>query len=279
VVCGEPPVVVASGGAEAILLQAGFDALAALPRSAARWSPLFQRAARRVVAPFMAAQPNQVIVDGDMAGSSADAIAAQLGRAVAPDYVKAALRALRATLAIATHWARLKTGLMLSALALPLAIPIACLPDHGAYRTVTAAAPRYLLDTAGGGFHWTMALCTLLVTVPGWLVAQWLGRRWLRHAGGERLLAWARGHRLLAGWTSGVIVALAVAALAGTVYGHWPLWIDGQGKVYGVLPLYAPPLVVAPAPAGTSTGPFGRGSFAPTPAEAGAPVLSPGSAR
>lgn len=272
---GETPQVADAGGAERALLQADFDALAALPRDAVRWSPLFYRAARRVVGRFMAAQPNQVIVEGDAAGDSVDAIVARLGGAVPPEYVQAALRALRGTVAIATRWSRLNSALSLAALALPLAIPIVCLPDHGVYRTVTQAAPRYLLDTASaGGYHWPMALATLLVTVPGWFAAQWLTRRWLRRAGGARLLAWASGHKLLMGWKSGVVVAGTVAALAGAVYGHWPLWIDGQGKVYGVLPLYAPPLVVAPAPAGPSAGPFGRGSFAPSPAEASAPAVS-----
>jgi hypothetical protein len=272
---GETPQVAEAGGAERILLQADFDALAALPGSAVRWSPLFYRAAGRVVGRFMAAQPNQVIVEGDAAGDSVDAVVARLGGAVSPEYVQAALRSLRGTVAIATRWSRLKSAVGLAALALPLAIPIVCLPDHGVYRTVTQAAPRYLLDTnSAGGFHWPMALATLLLTVPGWLAARWLARRWLRRAGGPRLLAWARGHKLLMGWKSGLSGAGAVAVLAGAVYGHWPLWIDGQGKVYGVLPLYAAPLVVAPATAGTSAVSFGRGSLAPTPAEAGAPAVS-----
>lgn len=280
ILLGETPQVADAGGAERILLQADSDALAALPVGAVRWSPLFHRAAGHAVGRFMAAQPNQVIVEGDAAGDSVDAIVARLGRAVPPEYVQAALRSLRATVVVATRWSRLKAALGLAALALSLAIPIVCLPDHGVYRTVTQAAPRYLLDTAStGGFHWSMALAALVVTIPGWLGAQWLDRRWLHRAGGARLVAWARGHKLLMGWKSGVAAAGAVAVLAGAVYGHWPLWIDGQGKVYGMLPLYAPPLVVAPASTGTSAAPFRRGSFAPTPAEAGAPEVSPGTAR
>lgn len=280
IVCGETPVVADSGGAVPLLLQAGYDALAALPRSAARWSPLFPGVARRVVASFMAAQPNQAIVDGDTAGTGAAAIATQSGRAVSAEYVQGALQALRATVAIAMRWSRVQAGLALAALALALAIPVVCLPDHGVYRTVTAAAPRYLLDTAAGGvFHWPMALATLLVTVPGWLAAQWLGRRWLQRAGGARLLAWARGRNVAIGLKSGALVVATVGLLAGAVYGRWPLWIDGQGKVYGVLPLYAPPLVVVPSPEGADAAPFRHGALAPTPAESGVSFVSPGSAR
>ncbi len=249
VLFGATPQVFDAGGALEALLHGDFDALAALAKSGRRWWPWFHRSARQVVAPFMESELNQAIVDASTAGKALPAIVETANRAVSLAYVQQALQHLEQTVRAASRWSRIKWGVGLCLLAVPLVIPVLQYWERDVERSFTGAAPYFIRHGGAGSFDWTMGWLTLCVTVPGWLAARWISRRWLRRAGGARTVAWAARHGLLMGTKTGMLVIASAVALAGAAHGRWPLWIDATGKVYGVVPLYAPPRVLAPPPA------------------------------
>ena len=249
VLFGTTPQVFDADGALEALVQADFDALGTVAQGRGRWSPLFHWAARRAVSAFMASALNRTIVDATAAGKSDQAIVDEAQRAVSVDYVRTTLERLRRTIQVAAWWSRVKWVAALNVLAVPMPILALVCRDRHLSRPFAEPAARYFLGTpASFGFDWRMALWTLLLTVPGAALAVWTSRRWLQRSGGAGAVAWARREKLLLGVRTGALAVVSAAMLIGIVYGRWPLWVDGQGKVYGMLALFDAPVIAKPFP-------------------------------
>jgi len=249
VLFGTTPQVFDADGALEALVQADFDALGTVAQGRGRWSPLFHWAARRAVSAFMASALNRTIVDATAAGKSDQAIVDEAQRAVSVDYVRTTLERLRSTIKVAAWWSRVKWVAALNVLAVPMPILALVCRDRHLSRPFAEPAARYFLGTpASFGFDWRMALWTLLLTVPGAALAIWTSRHWLQRSGGAGAVAWARREKLLLGVRTGALAVVSAAMLTGIVYGRWPLWVDGQGKVYGTLALFDAPVIAKPFP-------------------------------
>ena len=249
VLFGTTPQVFDADGALEALVQADFDALGAVAQGRGRWSPLFHWAARRAVSAFMASALNRTIVDATAAGKSDQAIVEEAQRAMSVDYVRTTLERLRRTIKVAAWWSRVKWVAALNVLAVPMPILALVCRDRHLSRPFAEPAARYFLGTpASFGFDWRMALWTLLLTVPGAALAVWTSRRWLQRSAGAGAVAWARREKLLMGARTGALAVVSAAMLTGIVYGRWPLWVDGQGKVYGTLALFDAPVIAVPFP-------------------------------
>jgi hypothetical protein len=250
VLFGRGPTLFDAGGALEALLRSDFDALAALKTSAARWKPWFHRTARQPIALFMESELNQQMIDASTKGLAGRAIVEQLNRSVSEAYVQASLENMKNAVRVAANWSRLKSLVALAGLAVPFAVLTVAYLNRSHRLVFPAVGEQFFVHTPNTtGFLWEMGLITVPFTICAWFAARWLSLHWLRKAGGERTVRWAKTHGVVMGkWTAATIM-VAAAGLSGTLFNRWPLWIDRDGDAYGRLALFQPPLlmpVVAP---------------------------------
>jgi hypothetical protein len=74
-----------------------------------------------------------------------------------------------------------------------------------------------------------------------------MSHRWIKHAGGKQLLAWAHQKGFLIGkWTALATIA-ATATVAANFFERWPIWMDKDGKLYGAVATFQQPQMIEPA--------------------------------
>ncbi|UOD27429.1 hypothetical protein INH39_18025 [Massilia violaceinigra] len=241
VMFGADPQIFDAGGVLEALLESDFKALADVSSGGARWSPWFYRSARKAVAPFMESEVNQMVIDATSEGLAPNAIVEVVNRSVSETYVEQTLKNLRTTVSVAANWSRLRSLIVLIVLSIPFSFAAnGYLQRNKAIDLLSADKQRFIYQPDNAAIQWEMGLMTVPFILLGWFVAKWLSVRWLKKAGGERTVLWAQRQGLLMGkWTALLIVVTAVGT-TGAFFKRWPMWVDDNGKGYGLIPLYEP---------------------------------------
>lgn len=249
VLFGTTPQIFDAGGALEALLQSDFAQLAAVAGGSARWLPWFHRSAKKAVAPFMESELNQAVIDASVQGLASYAIVERVNRSVSEAYVQQSLLNLKKTVQAGVRWSRLKWLFTFTLLSIPFAIAALAYFERAHRQELFAPATQVLIDAPNAsGFLWGMGMMTIPFTFIGWFFARRLSARWLKQAGGKRMVVWAERNGLLMGkWTALTIMVTAATATS-AFFNRWPVWIDSAGKAYGALALFQPPQIIAPAP-------------------------------
>jgi hypothetical protein len=240
-----------AGGVLEELLKSDFDSLAQVATSRSRWLPWFYRSAGRTVAPFMESEVNQMVLDASTEGLASRAIVERVSRSVSEAYIQESLQNLKKIVSAAVNWSRFKWFAVLTVLSIPFSFAaVAYLERDQRIDILSADTHRMIYQPGSSGMLWEMGLVTIPFTLLGWFIAKWISVRWLKKAGGKRTVLWAQRQGILMGkWTALTIIAAAVGA-AGAFFNRWPMWIDHQGKGYGIFPLYEPRIPLAAQQAG-----------------------------
>jgi hypothetical protein len=241
---GEPARMFDAGRSIQVLVEADSANMDALMQGRHRFAPSFPRRARGVVESFMQSEIHHAIVKADHEPLPPDAT--QFHGAVSEDYIEQSLERLHRVIRIALIWMRVRwiSGLAASSLFITLILfPIL---DGETVFEMDAGADRFWLVPQNDAF--AIALFTLPMTLTGSWIAILSSRKWLKKAGGADLLGWARRKTLVPGWRTAAAAALAGFLAVGGFYWTWPLWIDVQGRAYGVVPIVRPLRVVPPPP-------------------------------
>lgn len=241
VMFGADPQIFDAGGVLEALLVSDFKALADVATGGARWSPWFYRSARKAIAPFMESEVNQMVIDAAAEGMAPNAVVERVSRSVSETYVEQSLKNLGTTVSVAVNWSRLRCLIVLIILSIPFSFAAnGYLQRDKAIDLFSADKQRMIYQPDNAAIQWEMGLMTIPFILLGWFVAKWLSVRWLKKAGGERTVLWARRQGLLMGkWTALMIMVTAVGT-TGAFFKRWPMWVDDNGKGYGVIPLYEP---------------------------------------
>jgi hypothetical protein len=246
---GEPPRIYDAGGILEVLLKDDFQRLDAL---GAGWScllPWFHRHARRAVAPFMESEVHQEVVDADHQGLAPGVIVEKVNRSVSADYIERSLTRLRQIVQVVGRWSSLKWSIGIAVASIPFTIFGIVLIEHAKPHTMLATQEHMVLFpwASGPQTPWTIALLTVPFSVTGWLFAKRMSHRWIKHAGGKQLLAWAHQKGFLIGkWTALATIA-ATATVAANFFERWPIWMDKDGKLYGAVATFQQPQMIEPA--------------------------------
>lgn len=241
VMFGTDPQIFDAGGVLEALLESDFKALAAVSAGRSRWSPWFYRSAGKAIAPFMESEVNQMVIDATSEGLAPNAVVERVSRSVSEAYVQQTLENLKTTISVALNWSRFRSLIALILLSIPFSFAAIAYIERGKRIDLLSADTQRLIYPPGNsGILWEMGLMTIPFTVLGWFLAKWLSTRWLKKAGGERTVLWAQRQGLLMGkWTALMIIVTAVGT-TGAFFKRWPMWIDHDGKGYGLIPLYKP---------------------------------------
>lgn len=246
---GEPPRIYDAGGTLEALLKEDFRRLDALGRGWLRLLPWFHRHARRAVGSFMESEVHQEIVNADHQGLAPSVILERVNRSLSVNYIERSLTRLRQVVQIAGRWSSLKWSIGIAIASIPFAILGVVVMEHTKAHTMLATQEYLVLFpwVSGPQTPWAIALLTMPFSVAGWLFAKWMSHRWVKHAGGKQLVSWARQKGLLIGkWTALTTVAIT-AIVAANFFERWPVWMDKNGKLYGVVATFLQPEIIEPA--------------------------------
>lgn len=242
VLFGTSPQIFDAGGALEALLQSDFEHLAAVASGGSRWLPWFHRSAKKAVATFMESELNQEVIDASAQGLASKAIVERVNRSVSEAYVNDSLLNIKKTVQAAANWSRVKWLLTFTLLSIPFAIAALAYFDRAHSRELFAPVTQMFINVpSASGFLWEMGMMTVPFTVFGWFVARWISTRWLKKAGGKRVVVWADRSGLLMGKLTAITIIVTVATTTSAFFNRWPVWIDAAGKAYGTLALFQPP--------------------------------------
>lgn len=245
---GEPPRIYDAGGTLDALLKDDFQRLDAL---GAGWScllPWFPRHARRAVAPFMESEVHQEIVDADHQGLAPNVIVEKLNRSLSTDYIERSLIRLRQVVQVAGRWSSLKWSIGIAIASIPFTILSVAMMEHAKPHTMLVTQEHLVLFPwiSGSQTSWTIALLTVPFSVAGWFCAKWMSHQWIKRSGGKQLVAWARQKGLLIGKWTALATIVTTATVAANFFERWPIWVDKNGKLYGVVATFQHPKMIEP---------------------------------
>lgn len=225
-----------AGGALEVLLRDDLAALGALDAKMLWRDPRSYRLAEPAVGTFMQSEINQKLVEADREGQDPQAILDGIDYAVSPGYIDAALAGLTGAIKPASVWSRAKAVLACIAAA-PLAFLIGfAVLASGHLGPVAVENGRYILfDASDPSAFVLLALFSLAIAGAGGFVARLIAHRWLVRVGGKRLTAWADRKGLSIGYATIAAIALAIMLLTGALFARWPIWIDRDGALYGLI--------------------------------------------
>lgn len=246
---GDKPRIHDAGGTLQALLIEDFNRLDALGTESSRMLPWFHRRAQEVVAPFMESEVHREIVDADLQGLTPGVIVEKVNRSVSAEYIDSSLTGLRQSIQVAARWSSLKWSLGIALASIPIMVFCIAWMEHEKPHSMLATQSHLVLFpwVYGPQASWAIPVMSLPISLAGWFFARWISRRWINQAGGKLLAAWAHREGLLLGkWTAFAIIA-ATALSATIFFGKWPVWMDRDGKLYGVIAIFQQPELVEPA--------------------------------
>ncbi len=197
----------------------------------------------------MESEVHQEIVDADHQGLAPSVIVEKVNRSLSAEYIERSLTRLRQTIQAAGRWSSLKWTVGIAAASIPLTVFSVALMEHAKPHTMLTTQDHLVLFpwVSGPQTPWAIALITVPLSFAGWLIAKWMSRRWIKHAGGKQLVAWAHRKGLLIGkWTAIATIAATVTAAA-NFFGKWPVWMDRDGRLYGAVAMFQQPQLIEPA--------------------------------
>jgi len=248
VLYGSPPRIYDTGGILEILLKDDLVRLDALGKEWGRMLPWFYRRARGIVAPFMASEIHQEIVNADYQGLAPEAIVERVNRSLSQEYIEQSLNRLRQVIQVTATWASLKWTAVIALSSIPLIIFGSVFIERSKTHAMLATQDYLII------FPWIsgtqpqpdIVFVTIPLSLSGWLFAKWVSGRWLRRTGGKPLVKWASCKGLLIGkWTAAAVIVSSVV-LASWFFNKWPVWMDRNGNLYGILAVFEAPQVIEP---------------------------------
>ena len=248
VIYGQPPQIYDAGGIVETLLQDDLDNLEAAKKSARRYLPWFHRDAKKAIQPFMESEANQDIVTAHTQNKGPGEIVDVVNRSVSETYIAKALGFLDGALRPAMRWSSIKWALAMAILSVPIIMVGITVSERSQVHTILSTQSTLVLFPFGSGpqLPWGIAALTLPISLLGWLTGRWLTGRWIKKIGGSQLLAFAHKRAVLFDkWVLGAMV-IAAGATAAAFFMNWPMWLDRDGRLYGAISAFDPPVIATP---------------------------------
>lgn len=245
---GTPPRIYDAGGILEVLLNDDFKQLEALGKGWLFANPRFYRHAQKVVAPFMASEIHEDILNANIQWLEPRAIVEKVNRAVSISYIENSLSQLRKTIRTASFWSSIKWTLGTTASSIPILVLSIVWVERSKTHWMLTTQDRIVLLPDELGLHspWGIALLTVPFSVMMWLLATWVSKRWIKKAGGNILINWAQRQGLVVGKWTALAMLVATAAAATNFLNKWPVWINQEGQLYGFFSVIQKPLLIEP---------------------------------